>query len=141
MILYKYLNTERTDLLKTKNIRFTQPKFLDDVFEGRPNLKRLSTTEAENKFIEDDYLEWKKSELPKILNQTGIDFNENLVTGSEWDLFFKNVYEESKKIIFQVLTSDEKTTIKPLAESIYNAVNKYFGVLCLAQESNNSLMW
>jgi hypothetical protein len=39
--LYKYLRPERADVLKSLEIRFTQPNALNDPFELRPRFESL----------------------------------------------------------------------------------------------------
>ena len=43
MILYKYLTTERLDVLRNREIRFTQPAALNDPFELNPFFDTLIT--------------------------------------------------------------------------------------------------
>src|SRR2546421_10408183 len=38
MIVYKYLSSDRIDVLQNGVIRFTQPAALNDPYESRPNL-------------------------------------------------------------------------------------------------------
>jgi len=48
MILYKYLQPTRLDVLKHKRIRFTQPGDFNDPFEFRPKIRDVASDVEEH---------------------------------------------------------------------------------------------
>lgn len=66
MLLYKYLDSERIDVLSNKTIRFSQPDSFNDVFECRPFFSDLGCTIEYLKTIgRKELSEYKLSEAEK----------------------------------------------------------------------------
>ena len=45
MVFYKYVSSERIDILQNRLIRFTQPNAMNDPFEAKPHFYALGTKE------------------------------------------------------------------------------------------------
>src|SRR5688572_11412057 len=69
MILYKYLDPPRIDILQNKLIRFTQPKFLNDLHEALPAFHQIITNEGFDFHLKDQITEVNKINIENILNK------------------------------------------------------------------------
>src|SRR5437870_3881441 len=65
MILYKYLSPDRIDVLENQQIRFSQPRALNDPFEFSPALKAVLTDESIDGFMKNDFDRTLDSDLAK----------------------------------------------------------------------------
>ena len=55
MILYKYLQPARVDVLLHIQIRFTQPGDFNDPFEFRPNICALASNDEVQAYVEEHF--------------------------------------------------------------------------------------
>ena len=65
MILYKYLQPARVDVLKQKRIRFTQPGDFNDPFEFRPRILAVASEESVRLHAENNFDQLVDRELAK----------------------------------------------------------------------------
>src|SRR5882762_64340 len=65
MILYKYLQPERLDVLSNKTIRFTQPGGFNDPFEFRPQIENAASKEEIKASVEKNWEKLLEAELSK----------------------------------------------------------------------------
>ena len=70
MILYKYLQPTRLDVLKHKRIRFTQPGDFNDPFEFRPKIRDVASDAEVQAYVEEHFDQLVDEELAKygVLN-------------------------------------------------------------------------
>lgn len=116
-MLYKYLPTDRIDVLEKLKIRFTQPKALNDPFESRP----LINIDGMSSIIDDTRLNFKR-ELEKLPIEERTKECKDLS---------ESYIEELK----------EKSCSHNNGLSIMNSLNKGLGILSLSKKKNNLLMW
>jgi hypothetical protein len=147
MSIYKYVSSERIDILKNAYIRFTQPAAFNDPFESFPYFK---TIVPENDI--DDFLhkrEWDRNELEKMLKESwqkqlqkcpGVNIPFDLVKDQ-----LKVMMEQSKPFIADLfkglITMREPFYRKMALNAVIQAMNKEIGILCLTEKRDNLLMW
>ena len=75
MSLYKYVPSERLDILRNLRIRFTQPGAQNDLFELRPPVNRFRKPEVARQTLSAPFSEeWDRQFSDKILKQFGLPF-------------------------------------------------------------------
>src|SRR6266568_9304658 len=65
MILYKYLQPARVDILKHRRIRFTQPGDFNDPFEFRPKIRQVASDAEVRAHVEEHFEQLVEEELAK----------------------------------------------------------------------------
>jgi hypothetical protein len=68
MLLYKYVNFDRIDILKSEHIRFTQPSVFNDPFELFPFFQSIAPEKYVEETIETHM--WEENELNKMLEES-----------------------------------------------------------------------
>lgn len=118
-MLYKYLNSSRTDVLENLKIRFSQPSALNDPFEATA-LIRFSHT------LEEDL----ENDIDEVMKENGI-------TKDHLD------YISTQKEIFDELRSHLKklTDPKNVGDEIMERMEFAQGVLSLSRTKESLLMW
>lgn len=129
MILYKYLNPNRIDVLENGLIRFTQPKFFNDPFEALPKVEKLFSgnllESLYNLFSDYDYL----NSLPNnFKGRTNLDQIK--------EIFIREGFAENKELFYKRFNSNDNLT-----EGMNDLYNFNIGVLSLSEVSNSILMW
>lgn len=103
MIVYKYLHSERIDVLENSTIRFTQPAALNDPFEVMPRFNL--------------YKEHLKEELARIFEQK-----------------FGGKLPSQIEPMLPTLIDEQLADLK-------KQFGEHFGILSLAKNKKNALMW
>src|SRR6266853_4209076 len=65
MILYKYLQPARLDVLEHRRIRFTQPGDFNDPFEFRPRIREVASDAEVQAYVETNFERIVEEELAK----------------------------------------------------------------------------
>src|SRR6266568_3737553 len=65
MILYKYLQPARVDILKHRRIRFTQPGAFNDPFEFRPKIREVGSDAEVQAYVEEHFEQLIDEKLAK----------------------------------------------------------------------------
>ena len=136
MIFYKYLPSERSNILQNRLIRFTQPKVLNDPFEGRPNFH--ATTEGFASVFADTIRQKSRMwENCRRKTQTDLDLHTFAGTVEGDPNFAAQLYRSlgSQRSLF-----DLQENLYDLPERLYELYNRV-GILSLSETPDNRLMW
>lgn len=145
MSLYKYLSSERVDVIKNGGIRFTQPNLLNDPFEIKPFFKSLMDVSK----IRDDVrsrmdfkpiIAEKYKKLPREYRRA---ISESLYS----EIFYKEM--ENRKDEFEKLYEEEIIKFvgmmpdlsTKLREKMHDYLGNEIGILSLSEDSTDELMW
>jgi hypothetical protein len=131
MIIYKYLQPARIDVLRNRSIRFTQPAGFNDPFEFRPCIQALASDDELRSHVEKHFEHLVNEELAKY--GTLIDF---LPQDELRSLLLKG--KASLPTLFRFL---EPGVIQKLSLAIDEFFNRNVGVLCLSEARDSILMW
>ena len=136
MIFYKYLPPERINILENCLIRFTQPKVLNDPFEGRPNFH--ATTEGFASVFADTIRQKPRMwEDCRRKTQTDLDRHTFADTVEGNPDYAAQLYRSlgSQRSLFGLQGS-----LYDLPERLYELYNRV-GILSLSETPDNRLMW
>ena len=136
MILYKYVSAERINILQNRLIRFTQPKVLNDPFEGRPNFHATPQGFAS---VFADTIRQKSRMWEDCRRKTQTDLDRHT---------FADTVEENPDYAAQLYRSlgsqrpllDLQESLYDLPERLYELYNRV-GILSLSETPDNRLMW
>lgn len=117
-MLYKYLSPNRLEVLENLEIRFTQPRALNDPFEASPLLDISPETK--------DFVEQIEREAQDIWK--------NVPTEDKTP-------ENHKKLQDTISEALEKTSPSSAGVGLMDEVNQKLGVLSLSRTFSNLLMW
>jgi hypothetical protein len=131
MILCKYLQPARLDVLKYRKIRFTQPGDFNDPFEFRPRIKEVASDAEVQAYVEANFEQLMQDELAKYGALTQV-----LPQAQLKDLLLKQ--KAMLPALFQLL---EPAAIRELSPAIDGLLNLNVGMLCLSEVRDSILMW
>ena len=148
MSLYKYVAPERADILKNGVIRFTQPSAFNDAFETFP----CFTAGLPDEYIQDFLTNHKpdKLEFEKMLKSSfeaekskhpGIRIPFEAIKDSSFVKAAMNQVPPMVADLFTQFMSGKGALFGRTIRLALEAMNKQFGVLCLAEKPSNLLMW
>jgi len=121
MKLFKYVTSERVDILENGFIRFTQPEMLNDPCEFKPTISSLVTeSQSEKKF--NQFFDEEINELPVEIREQAKNLKECIANEFKEHIQGKHVIKDINKVMHSVF-------------------EKKIGVLSLAEANNNTLMW
>ena len=129
MILYKYLSSERIDVLKNGSIRFTQPEFFNDPFEALPKVERL---------FSDDLLDGLYAIMSddKFLNSLSDNSESKQFVKQFRETFIRDNFASNKNLFYQRLKPNEDLT-----NGMSRFFNSIYGILSLSEVDDSILMW
>jgi hypothetical protein len=132
MILYKYLQPVRLDVLEHRSIRFTQPGDFNDPFEFRPRIREVASDAEVRAYVEEHFEQLVDEELAK--------YGALAKLLSQVDLRGMLLKQKALLIpaMFQLL---EPAAIQRLSPMIDGFLNLNVGVLCLSEVRDSILMW
>ncbi len=152
MTLYKYVVSERIDVLQNSLIRFSQPSVLNDPWDMRPHVERL--------FTDDDLEERVLAPLKPQSDKDFIDYMsqifENLAVASnllaesfdEIREMVAQAYEASRDEFRQLFDTAFKESLENVREIlpqtvdlIPGAIDSAIGILSLTGTPDHPLMW
>lgn len=131
MILYKYLQPARVDLLKHNRIRFTQPGDFNDPFEFRPRIREVASEAEVQRYVEEHFEQLVDEELAKygaliqLLPQTDL----------------RGLLTKQKAMLPALFRLLEPAAIRRLSPMIDGFLNLNVGLLCLSEVRDSILMW
>lgn len=131
MILYKYLQLARLDVLKNKSIRFTQPGDFNDPFEFRPRISAAASGEEVRTYVEDNFERLVEQELDKygalvrLVPQTTM----------------KELLHSQKARLPDLFRLLEPRMLAHVSYVLDGLLNQNIGVLCLGEVKDSILMW
>lgn len=152
MSLYKYVSSERLDILESGLIRFTQPGAFNDPFEMKPSINSI----ASEGFLEKTFQDGFENSLTNVYEEEidkyidGLDLHSDTksalrkrLKGEEALGLVKALGDAHKKElgnIFKYYTQSPNLT-DTLKKSVDSAFNKTIGILSLTEKRDNLLMW
>jgi hypothetical protein len=131
MILYKYLQPVRLDVLKHRRIRFTQPGDFNDPFEFRPRIRELASDADVQAYVEDHFEQLVDEELAKY----------GALTQSLPLPDLRGHLLRQKATLPGLLRLLEPAAIQRLSSLIDGFLNLNVGILCLSEVRDSILMW
>ncbi len=134
--LFKYVASERIDILEEGFIRFTQPEMLNDPCELKPNILSLANEFQINKELSDDKL---NQVLDEEIDKLPIEIREQaklILSNNELrNHVVANVFEETKNLI------QSDYVVKNINSVIHSGFEKNIGILSLGGMNDSMLMW
>lgn len=132
MKLFKYLKENRIkNILVDNKIRFTQPKYFNDIYDVNPTIRGWNIRGFINK-IPDNCIDNISDEIYKLFLEQKI-FDENDST------------DELKKCLHSLknLNNDEfqENLLKKISNELRNEINNKIGILSLTKRNDNLHMW
>ena len=127
MRLFKYVRSERVDILENQQIRFTPPKEFNDALDTKPRVVPMRSR-AKLKIKAKAY----RSEVAKSLP---LSF-QMLPRGER-----RRIERELFRGYIKDMQRNADNIAKKIEENVYLGINQLFGVLCLTGNSNHRLMW
>lgn len=146
MYLYKYVTSERMDILKNCKVRFTQPAFLNDPFELSPTLQEFLDSETFDQIVE------------KVRKLASTDEEESMEIYQELSVYqpiffhfginikqsfpFQKVRElnYSKEVVRDFLTRAMEY-VRHNYNQLRDQIQTGFGMLSLSEKNDSLLMW
>lgn len=151
MSLYKYVTPERTDILTNKFVRFTQPLAFNDPFETFPcfaGLPEDSAKELYDKHRPDrDQIERfvEESLVDEFRKRFGSKIPHDVLKTLKNSRFVQQRIDEigpiSMRIMMDCFSETGRLFESFTVKNALDAMNRQFGVLCLAETPDNLLMW
>lgn len=141
MFLYKYLAADRSDVLRSGSLRFTQADDFNDPFELVPNVDALLPPEQVREWLrehEDSAKQQLKDTLREKLVETGLPGE--LAETLPYELlqaFGADFVSFTEKLLPVVLEKMRST----FGRDQQRRFGKRIGILSLAEEGTNLLMW
>jgi hypothetical protein len=131
MILYKYLQPARVDVLKDGRIRFTQPGDFNDPFEFRPKIREVASDAEVQAYVEEHFEQLIDEELAKYGALTQF-----LPQADLKGLLAKQ--KPALPALFRLLAPGAIQKLSPMIDGFFNL---NVGVLCLSEVRDSILMW
>lgn len=131
MILYKYLSSDRIDVLLNCRIRYTQFGDFNDPYELSPNIDRIAAEEEIQKLT--------KNDLPKLVEQ---EYEKHPIVHTliSKDKFLK-LAKSQEDYFAQSITVLQPIISKLLPALLQDVFNINIGALSLSEDPKNELMW
>src|SRR5689334_11281388 len=125
MSLFKYVVSERIDILKNCRIRFTQPSAFNDPFEMQPFFDELGL--APNWL---DETEEEKQSIKKIAKEVFYshltDWGKDIFNDEFFDLMFESLYPRYFKELWK---SNPQQLVTAFRKKVPERINKRLGLL------------
>jgi len=131
MVLYKYLQPSRLDVLEHRRIRFTQPANFNDPFEFRPCIDRAASDEFVRALVEKKFEQLVDDDLNKF----------GALFGTASKSALKDILLAQKDRVPELLRLLEPDMIEASSAFCDNFLNENIGVLCLSEVRDSILMW
>lgn len=134
MSLYKYLVTERFDVLRNAKVRFSQHMALNDPFEMKPYFEGLASDLFLTQFFNASW---------EAYGEGAVKLIDGLIPDVLKDEHHKSTMEQAKHENpgIDLLLSTHKEKMPVLRNVMFTSFNDGVGVLCLTEERDNLIMW
>jgi len=145
MALYKYLNSDRVDVLDNLMIRITQPTALNDPFESLPMIEKIMEESDFYNLLRDKVGATELRETVKDTLEKGLSPYKNLIDTKSFqseeflDVIMENFDNLTQPYIREALNPENLN--KNYSENFKETFSNTFGVLSLTQNPDNLLMW
>lgn len=129
MKLFKYVNSQRVDVLENKMICFSTPHQLNDPFELKPHIRDIATQETYNSSIKIKADKCREEYL-------------KLPRNSRRQMTFDEFSAKVSSLTHKQLTADVKLhTAEKVQEIFDKELARNIGILSLTESPDNLLMW
>ena len=135
MEFYKYVSAERIDILKNRQIRFTQPLALNDPFEAKPHFYKLGSKE--------EFAKHYAEAIRRYIYRVWVDYCR--VLGNDLGRFalakkVENNPDYAESLYKNLHKKNPEDLLPNLRERIYD-LHYNAGILSLSETPDNLLMW
>ncbi|WP_350431810.1 DUF2971 domain-containing protein [Shewanella sp. H8] len=131
-MLYKYLDPDRISILESSLIRFTQPTDFNDPFEFKPVISTLASKAEMDQYVDQYMDEILQAELKKYPPEV-----RTLIPLKQLKLITRQLYSQNLPEIEKKLVEMGSVTTQLFSDKS----NELIGVLSLAENNSNLLMW
>jgi hypothetical protein len=131
MILYKYLQPARVDILKHNRIRFTQPGDFNDPFEFRPKIREVAPDAEVRAYVEEHFEQLVEEELAKY----------GAITQFVSQADVRGLLAKQKGMLPALFRLLEPAAIQKVSPMLDGLLNLNVGILCLSEVRDSILMW
>ena len=131
MTMYKYIASDRLDILRNLLIRFTQPTALNDPFEFRPLVSGFRRPDVAAK----DLAEELERQLPAEISKY-----QAVMNATDRALFPQLANQLKPAMVAQAMELIEEV-FPTLKESLFAKLGGALGILSLTEDPNSLLMW
>jgi len=128
--IFKYVVPERVDILENLQIRITQPKYLNDLFDLLVSFKRLIKKETFDRNL--------RGRVDNLLTDFFDKLSKNFNVNINDELNKQGIKEGDFENFFKAFFTDEN---QYLQNSLNDEINKNFGVLSFTESYDNVPMW
>ena len=128
--IYKYVVPERINILEDLQLRITQPKYLNDLFDLAISFKRLVRKETYEERMEGKVGKLLTKFYDNIYHKTNFNMNDELKK--------RGVKEGDLDNLFKLFFTEEHSELK---NGLKDGINKSFGVLSFTESYDNVPMW
>jgi len=132
MILYKYLSAHRVDILREKEIRFTEPALFNDPFESVANITSFGPDSDVLPAILKRFEDIDEEEWERVRREDRID-----LSLSE----FKEYVRQNPDKALEEFRKTEPSALNDQSRKLYELINNAIGVLSLSEKYDSLLMW
>jgi hypothetical protein len=145
MPIYKYVTSDRTDILENAFIRFTQPDAFNDPFECFPFIESIMPEDDFNDKIKN--FQWSDAYIEEILGKSWDKQrkkNKNIPTFEDLKHILIPMYKNTKPefdSFFRRVMTTRNHPIDIINASFIGALNQTIGILSFTETNNNLLMW
>jgi hypothetical protein len=136
MTLYKYLVADRADILELEHIRYTQPAYLNDPFEMRPNFRELFSEKDMAKQFRGQAFRTVITELSNKLPK-GKRFLGYALAFIALIVLWRRMLEMMRTVADTLSNKFQQELGKMVEEKLRHSM----GVLSLTRHNENLLMW
>lgn len=154
MSLYKYLTSERIDVLRDHRIRFSQIKALNDSFEMKPYYERIASNEALTEILTSneeaqnigfdfayDLIDALFERAKAIAPQLSEEITKVRQEIPERELFLEQIKSDYPNLIESEVLPVQIEHMSEIRLYVFEQFNEKMGILCLSENPNSELMW
>lgn len=131
MKLYKYVTSDRIEILINGLIRFTQPAAFNDPFEMSPFIKEIASDAEIESILDADH----ESNVREVYSKKNREYRRKV----PFEKFLKQYPKE--ELLVEIKASAHGRALDKVRESLPVSFNQALGILCLTTKFDNLLMW
>lgn len=132
MKLFKYLSSQRIDLLTNCRIRYTQPGAFNDPFEVKPHIENITDDNSAEQKVDEILSEVVRKTYERFPKETRASIPFDVILG------IATQYRESRRGQFGSILSQFTPMLRQLMNEKFNEL---LGILSLTEKPDNLLMW
>lgn len=130
--LFKYFGPDRVDVLLTRMLKFTPLGEFNDLFEGKPRIKGLTTEEVALEAFEEIMLE----EIERSYNSLPLEARA-IMPREQFLTLAPSLMREN----FPELLNKLQEVGAGISHNLPDMIDKIMGALCLSEAPDSMLMW